>query len=312
VAFELLGDAAVLAPRLGGQVGAWSLAPADPAELAVFGCDHVTQLVHGRLQRWSSEAIAAALEQSLAATCRLVLLPGDARGEEVAALLSVRLDCPWIADVLTLAVTPRGELQISATQPGGKLARSLKTVDTRPVVATIRPGVAEARRLTPARSLTVVEFTPELDGVPERTKVERFLPADPRTVDIRSARRIVAGGRGTGGPDGMALVGQLADALHAARAASRLAVDLGWAERERQVGQTGKTVQPDLYVACGISGASHHLSGMRASKHIVAINPDRTAPIHEVAHLSLHGDLHTTIPAVLAALRRRSEAGKTP
>src|SRR5581483_10405195 len=116
-------------------------------------------------------------------------------------------------------------------------------------------------------------LTPDLSDVPALTAVEKFLPADPRTVDIRAARRVVAGGRGTGGPDGMALVARLADALGAALAGSRLAVDLGWVARERQVGQTGKTVRPDLYVACGVSGASHHLVGMRDSKHIAVINP---------------------------------------
>jgi electron transfer flavoprotein alpha subunit len=102
------------------------------------------------------------------------------------------------------------------------------------------------------------------------------------------------------------LVAGLADALEASLGASRLAVDLGWAPAERQVGQTGRTVRPDLYLACGISGASHHLAGMRESKHIVAINPDAAAPIHEVAHLSLQGDLHQVIPAIRAALQRRS------
>jgi electron transfer flavoprotein alpha subunit len=101
------------------------------------------------------------------------------------------------------------------------------------------------------------------------------------------------------------LVADLADALGASLGASRMVVDLGWLPFERQVGQTGKTVRPDLYVACGISGASHHQAGMRDSKHIVAINPEPSAPIHDIAHLSLRGDLHQLIPAIRAALQRR-------
>src|SRR5262249_21310335 len=116
-----------------------------------------------------------------------------------------------------------------------------------------------------------------------------------------------AGGRGTGGPEGMLAVERLAETLGASLGASRAAVDLGWAPVIRQIGQTGRTVLPDLYVACGISGASHHLAGMRHSKHIVAINPDRAAPIHDVAHLSLPGDLHRVLPAIEAAIRRRRE-----
>jgi electron transfer flavoprotein alpha subunit len=170
----------------------------------------------------------------------------------------------------------------------------------------MRPGVPEARKTDNPPPLEVRVIDVDLSAVPELTTVERFLPADPRTVDLVFAQRIVSAGRGTGGPEGVRLVTELADALGASLGASRMVVDLGWAPAERQVGQTGRTVHPDLYVACGISGASHHLAGMRESKHIVAINPDAGAPIHEVAHLSLQGDLHQVIPAIRAALQRRS------
>ena len=109
----------------------------------------------------------------------------------------------------------------------------------------------------------------------------------------------------------MQSVAELARALHASPAASRMAVDLGWAPPERQIGQTGQTVRPDLYVACGISGARHHLAGMIDSKHIVAINNDSTAPIHEVAHLSLPCDLQQLIPKIVALLAERSGTGQT-
>jgi electron transfer flavoprotein alpha subunit len=103
----------------------------------------------------------------------------------------------------------------------------------------------------------------------------------------------------------MELVANLARDLDASPAASRMVVDLGWAAPERQVGQTGKTVRPDLYIACGISGASHHLAGMRDSKHVIAINTDADAPIHDIAHLSLCGDLHAVVPAIRKRLTRR-------
>jgi electron transfer flavoprotein alpha subunit len=173
------------------------------------------------------------------------------------------------------------------------------------MVVTIREGVAEHRREETARPLARREVVPDLDAVPSLSGVSEYLPADPKSVDIRHARRIVAGGRGTGGPAGMALVARLGNRLEASLAASRVAVDLGWAPPERQVGQTGKRVRPDLYIACGISGASHHLAGMRDSRHIVAINPDPEAPIHEVAHLSLRSDLHALVPQICEALDRR-------
>ena len=124
-------------------------------------------------------------------------------------------------------------------------------------------------------------------------------------MDITHANRIVSAGRGTNGPAGIQLVARLAGALQASLGASRMVVDLGWVPQERQVGQTGRTVRPDLYVACGISGASHHLAGMRDSQHIVAINSDAAAPIHEVAHLSLRGDLQQVIPEIIAILQKR-------
>ncbi|MSU69343.1 MAG: electron transfer flavoprotein subunit alpha/FixB family protein [Opitutaceae bacterium] len=168
----------------------------------------------------------------------------------------------------------------------------------------MRPGVAGVRS-EKTETLEVQESLADLDSVPQLTTAEQFISADPKTIDLAIADRIVAAGRGVGGPDGIALAAKLAETLHASLGASRMAVDLGWVSPARQVGQTGRTVCPDLYVACGISGASHHLAGMRSSKHIIAINSDPKAPIHDVAHLSLPGDLHRVIPAVIAALQQR-------
>lgn len=309
VTLELLGDASVLAKRWDGRVGAVVLTSADTTpewdDLAKYGCDVVCHLRHERFRTSSAEAVTAALAQHVGADCRLVFLPGTARGEEVAALLAERLETAWVPDALTLTVTRSGSLEITAALPGGKLARVHRPASGRPTVITMRPGVAEPRKSSEQRTVEVHARDIDLSSVPELTTVEEFLSADPRTVDIGFAERIVSAGRGTGGPDGVAMVAGLAHALRASLGASRLAVDLGWAPVERQVGQTGRTVRPDLYVACGISGASHHLAGMRDSKHIVALNPDARAPIHDVAHLSLHGDLRRVIPAIQTALERR-------
>jgi electron transfer flavoprotein alpha subunit len=306
VTHELLGDASALARRWAGRVGAWVLNEASGLdELAAQGCQVVWRLRSERLAGWSSEAVAAALARHLPPGCRLVLLPGTSRGEEVAALLAEALGTDWVADALTLAVTRSGALEITATLPGGKLSRVHRAADGRPAVVTMRPGVPEAVRVDRPGPPEVRETDVDLSDVPALTAVERSLPADPRTLDLVFARRVVSAGRGAGGPEGVRLVEGLADDLGASLGASRMVVDLGWAPPERQVGQTGRTVRPDLYVACGVSGASHHLAGMRDSRHIVAINPDASAPIHDVAHLSLRGDLHRVIPAIQAALRRR-------
>jgi electron transfer flavoprotein alpha subunit len=309
-ALELLGDASVLAKRLSGKTGAWFVTAesgAEPAPEELHGCDSLVRLRNDRFARWSSEVVSAALAQHVAPGCRVVFLPGNARGEEVAALLAERLETEWIPDVLTLSVTRTGTLEVSASLETGKLSRVFRPAGARPVIVTMRAGVAEARKSEGGVVPVVQTIDVDLSTVPELTSVERFLPADPRTIDLVFAQRIVAGGRGTGGAEGLRLVGTLADALHASLGVSRVVVDSGWAPYELQVGQTGRTVRPDTYVACGISGASHHLAGMRESKHIIAINPDRSAPIHEVAHLSLLGEMQAVIPAIHAALARRFE-----
>jgi len=308
---ELLSDARVVAGRWNGAVGAWVLtAPSYPnlnfSELSAYGCRQVRHLNNDRFAHWSSESVAAALANYCSSSVRLILVPGTHRGEEAAALLAEQLETIWIPDALTFAVTRTGALEITAVESGGRLSRSVKPVSDRPAVVTMRAGVAEPRRETPGE-IDVNEEELDLSNVPTVTTVERFIPADPKTVDITFANRVVSAGRGADGPDGIKLISNFADVLHASLGASRMAVDLGWLPPQRQVGQTGKTVKPDLYVACGISGATHHLAGMRDSKHIVAINSDAAAPIHEVAHLSLRGDLGQVIPILVERLQKRTK-----
>lgn len=309
---QLLGDGRRLAQGLKGELGAWLLRATPQQgdgeitrELAERGCRVVQRLMNPLFDNWSSELVVAGLADALPSACRVILLPGTARGEEVAGLLSARLDAPWIPDALTMSVTRTGSIEVTAVERGGKLSRPYRVSDKRPIVLTMREDVAEAQPRQTGDDASVFDVEVDLSETNRKTRVERHLPADARTVDIVYARRIVAGGRGTGGPDGMEQVASLCEALDASLAASRMVVDLGWAPLERQVGQTGKTVRPDLYVACGISGASHHLAGMRDSRHIVAVNTDRKAPIHEIAHLSLYGDLHQVVPAIETVLTRR-------
>jgi electron transfer flavoprotein alpha subunit len=145
----------------------------------------------------------------------------------------------------------------------------------------------------------------EVEIRPGRVRVVERIAPDPRTQDIREAGRVVSGGRGVGSKEGFAVIRELADALGAAVAASRAAVDLGWIEFSRQVGQTGKTVAPKLYVAVGISGASHHLMGMRGSEKIVAVNADKDAPIFAASHFGVVGDLHRVLPPLTRRIRGR-------
>lgn len=307
---ELLGDASTLARRIGAKTQAWIASPFPPdaaiENLANFGCDSVLR-IH------SPEPTAKLLAESLPEETKLIFLPGDALGEELAALLAGHLAATWIPDVLSLSVTRNGAIEITTVLAEGRLARSFRTEENKPTIVTLREGVAEVKKERPAaKSFFISDFiSTKKQELPTKNLLEK-IPADPKTQDITLARRIVAGGRGVQGRPGMQLMEQLGESLGASLAASRVAVDLGWAPYDRQVGQTGKSVKPDLYVACGISGASHHLAGMRESKHIIAINSDAKAPIHEVATLSLRANLHEVVPAIQNILQRRKEnAGNT-
>jgi electron transfer flavoprotein alpha subunit len=171
------------------------------------------------------------------------------------------------------------------------------------VVVTIRDGVAEKIAPSQAREGTVhVQRTP---ATSESVIRRERLPVDPQTADIRHVRRLVCGGRGVGGAHGFETLRRVAEKLDAGLAASRVAVDLGWVEHARQIGQTGKTVRPDVYIGCGVSGASHHLEGMSESQHIIAINSDPEAPLVKRASLALVADLHQVLDHLERALDAR-------
>jgi len=288
---ERLGDCRRLADSTGAAVGALvtGATRADAETLIARGADQV-RFVSSRPGLLSLVAMAAAVVRDTGA--RLVMAGGDGAGREWAARLAARLGCPLVSPAL-MVTARQGALVVTGLDGAGRLARGLRIPGTEPVVATLRAGVAEAVPADASRRGDLLETAAVECREPVRQV--RIIPADPATVDIRHARRLVAGGRGVGGRDRFETLKRFAAAIGAGVAASRMAVDLGWIEAERQVGQTGKTVAPDLYIACGISGASHHLEGMSGAGRIVAINTDPDAPIFKVAHLGLVADLHEVL-----------------
>ena len=224
---------------------------------------------------------------------RAVLASGDSWGRECACRLAAR--CGWhlVSPALMIQAQANGNMLATELDATGKLARRRVIGSNQTVVVTLRTGVGESLESDASRS-GIVE-TIEIETEHEPVLQRKHLPADPNTADIRHLRRLVAGGRGLGSRKGFERLQQIAQKLDAGIAASRAVVDAGWIEHERQVGQTGKTVKPDLYIACGISGASHHLEGMSDSAHIVSINSDAAAPIHQKAHLALVADLYDVL-----------------
>ena len=230
----------------------------------------------------------------------LVLIGGSRSGREYSPRVAVRLDAPLLEDVISLT---RGSGSLQA-QHYSFLARVTETVEASGpvVVVTMKPGVfAPAAALpTEAEQFDVDVTLPE-----RRVRVTGKITASTARVSLTEADVVVAGGRGIGSAEAFTrLIEPLADSLNAAVGATRAIVDAGWRPYAEQVGQTGKTVQPKMYVAVGISGAVQHLSGMNKSKLIVALNKDAEAPIFKVADYGIVGDVNLLIPAILAALKK--------
>ncbi|WP_306231452.1 electron transfer flavoprotein subunit alpha/FixB family protein [Agrococcus beijingensis] len=234
-----------------------------------------------------------------------VLVPATVEGRELAGRLAIRLRAPLAADAVGVSRDDEGVLAQHSVYGGAYLVDAAATYG--PLIVTVRLGAIDHRAEAATPDVRPLEVA--ASGRPAAT-VEGFEAAAQQSTrpDLRSAKRVVSGGRGLGSQERFALVEQLADALGAAVGASRAAVDAGYVPHDAQVGQTGTSVSPDLYVAVGISGAIQHRAGMQTAKTIVAIDKDASAPIMEIADLGVVGDLFTIVPQLIAALEARKQA----
>jgi electron transfer flavoprotein alpha subunit len=308
VSWEAVGTARRLADELGGSVtacvfGAPGVEPVAQEAIS-YGADTVLLAEDATLADFRVEPQAALLGKVVReAEPAVVLIGATFRGRELGPALAVELDTGCIADCTALEFE---DGQLLATRPiyAGKLLSKCVIPERRPQIFTTRVRAFPKPEPDPARSGQVTPVEPVLaeDDIP--SKVTGFLATE-GGVSLADAGIIVSGGRGVGGPEGFEPVRELAKVLKAAMGASRAAVDAGWIAYEHQVGQTGKTVSPDLYVAAGISGAIQHQAGMRTSKVIVAINKDPEAPIFKLAHYGIVGDLFKVLPALTTALNEK-------
>ncbi|HUY22015.1 MAG TPA: electron transfer flavoprotein subunit alpha/FixB family protein [Acidimicrobiales bacterium] len=233
----------------------------------------------------------------------VILVPASYDGRDIAGRLSVRLDSPVITNVVNL-VTEGDDVRSQHGMFGGAQVATARFTGERPWIFVVRAKSFSAEPAGGGGAQVVPVPVPELGASNGATVVARH--AEERSgPKLDEAAVVVSGGRGLGGAEHYALIEELATLLRGAAGASRAIVDAGWVPYSHQVGQTGKTVKPTVYIACGISGATQHLVGMKGSKNIVAINKDQDAPIFSVADLGIVGDVHKVVPKLIEALKAR-------
>ena len=309
VGLELLNPGRDLADKQGGKLVAIVIGSGvDQAvsDASAHGADQVIVVDGPEYKNYTTDAYTAALYHLIEKYGPTTLLIGATPdGRDMGPRLACRIKTGLTADCTGLDIDPDSG-NVAWTRPafGGNLMATILCPDHRPQIGTVRPGVFKKTAPGDAKAEVVRE---EFHVAPEQIRTELLeviREAAGELVDLEGADIIVSGGRGVGGPEGFAPVKALADVLGATVGASRAAVDSGWISHAHQVGQTGKTVAPKLYIACGISGAIQHLAGMSGSDCIVAINKDPDAPIFDVADYGIVGNLFEVLPALTEEVKK--------
>lgn len=317
VSLELIGEARRLADELGQEVIA-GLIGKDVAgltgELISHGADKVYVVDSSVAELYMTEpytkSIVAIIEEVKPA---IVLFGATSIGRDLAPRVAARWHTGLVADCTSLAIE-EGTGNLLSTRPafGGNIMATIACPDFRPQMSTVRPGVMQKLDADPSRKGEVINFDAKLTEADKTVEIIEEVRETTKRVNIEEADVLVSAGRGVGGPDKFQPLEDLAAVLKGTVSGSRATIDSGWLPKERQVGQTGKTVRPQLYMACGISGAIQHLAGMEESDFIVAVNKNPEAPIFEVADIGVVGDLHKVLPLVTEEIKKAqlAEANK--
>ena len=312
---KLATEAVAVARRLadatgGGEVhafvaGAPGITQKAPA-LGRFGADVVIAVEHPALATFERESIATTIAtRAKSASYRAIVLGFSAQGRDLGPRLAAKLDAPIVSDIIDIENS--GDA-LTVTHPGyaNKVIITL-TITGSPAIVSVRPSAFNATESQ--RTARVESMAPATDPAAARVKVTQIVEGAKGRPDLADAPVIIAGGRGLKAPENFKLVEELADAFgNAAVGATRAVTDEGWRPHADQIGQTGRQVSPQLYVAVGISGAIQHLAGMRTSKTIVAINKDKEAPIFKVADYGIVGDVLEVVPALTQAVREAKKS----
>ncbi|MCD8239107.1 MAG: electron transfer flavoprotein subunit alpha/FixB family protein [Clostridiales bacterium] len=311
IAFELIGKASELAAALDTKATAVlvgsdvkSLAP----ELGEYGADKVIVVDDPELKDYRTEpythAVASVINEFKP---EIMLVGATAIGRDLGPRVSARVKTGLTADCTFLEIGDFRDKpnQLLMTRPafGGNTIATIACPDNRPQMATVRPGVMQKLEKVSGRTAEIVEYNPGFTPDNKYVEILDVVKKVSDVADIMDAKILVSGGRGMGGPENFKILEDLAEALGGTVSCSRACVDAGWKPKDLQVGQTGKTVRPNLYIACGISGAIQHLAGMEESDIIVAINKDESAPIFDVADYGVVGDVNKIVPKLTEAIK---------
>ncbi|HHI5796738.1 electron transfer flavoprotein subunit alpha/FixB family protein [Clostridioides difficile] len=309
VTIELIGEGRKLADQLGKElevVIAGYEVEKEVEELLHYSVDKVYYINDPLLKDFTTDGYAISIANLIERKKPEVVLVGATSiGRDIAPRIAGKVGTGLTADCTKLEIDSTDN-KLLQTRPafGGNLMATIVCPKNRPQMSTVRPGVMTKAVRNESETGILEVVTPELTEKMIRTRLVEILPQEKKSVNLTDARIIVSGGRGLKRAEGFELIKELADKLGAEIGASRAAVDSGWIEHSHQVGQTGTTVRPELYIACGISGAIQHLAGMSDSKYIVAINKDAKAPIFSICDYGIVGDLYEILPEMIESLNR--------
>ncbi len=327
IAYELLGKAKELAESLETKevtavlIGSGVKALAD--NLAEYGADKVIVVDDPELKEYRTEPYAHALSSVINEyKPEIVLVGATAIGRDLGPTVSARVETGLTADCTVLEIGDfplqpipgkeneqlHGQLLMTRPAFGGNTIATIACPDNRPQMATVRPGVMQKIEPKKGAKAEVIEYNPGFTANNRYVTIKEVVKAVSDVKDIMDAKILVSGGRGVGSPENFKILEDLAEALGGQVSCSRAVVDAGWKPKDMQVGQTGKTVRPNLYVAVGISGAIQHVAGMEESDIIVAINKDEDAPIFDVADYGVVGDLNKIVPKLTEEIKAAKAA----